>query len=120
MKIAFLLLVFALGAMWYRGDLAEVLQQRPEAFGLPPASQIPSLSEIPLPEVRDFSKTVKEESRHTITSEFIVQNETVKPMSFEEAAKKGDIKAWVASHEVKQEKNEIDKLFNFLARGKHE
>lgn len=119
MKIAFLLLVFALGAMWYRGDLAGVLQQRPEEFGLPPASQIPSLPEMPLPEVRDFSQ-IKEESRRSTTSEFIVQGETVKPMSIEEAAKIGNVKAWVASHEVKQEKNELDKLINFLARGKYE
>jgi len=120
MKIAFLLLMFALGAMWYRGDLASVVEQRPEHLGLPSLEQIPSLPQIAMPEPRDLGKVIHEESRSAKTQEFIVQYETVKPMSIDEAAKKGDIKAWVASHEVKQEKNEIDKLFNFLARGKYE
>jgi len=114
------LLAIGLGGMWYKGHLQDITDLRPEEIGLPSAAQLPALPEVAIPQPRDLSKAIHEESRQANSSEFIVQDAKVKPMSLEEAAKTGEIRAWAHSHQAQEEKSEIDKLMNFLARGKYE
>jgi len=106
--------------MWYRGDLSVFIQQRPEQIGLPSAEQIPTLPQLAMPESRDLNKVIQQESREASVHEFIAQNKNANAQTLQDVEKTGDIKGWLASREVKQEKNEIDKLMNFLARGKYE
>lgn len=122
MKAIFIvaLLAIGLGGMWYKGQLKGIVDHRPEEVGLPSLNQLPSLPEVALPQTRDFSKAAAEETRQAKASEFITQNANTNSVTLEEVAKTGDLRAWVASHQVKEEKNELDKLMNFLARGKYE
>lgn len=114
------LLAIGLGGMWYKGQLKGIVDHRPEEVGLPSLSQLPSLPEVALPQPRDFSKVTAEESRQAKVSEFMTQNNIINSVALEDAAKTGDLRAWLASHQVKEEKSELDKLMNFLARGKYE
>ena len=118
--IFFALLTIGLGGMWYKGQLEGVVELRPDEVGLPSLKQIPSLHEVALPQTRDINKATIQETRQAKVSEFITQNINTNSMSLDDAAKTGDLRAWLASHQVKEEKNEIDKLMNFLSRGKYE
>ena len=114
------LLAIGLGGMWYKGQLNGIVDQRPEEVGLPSLNQLPSLPEVALPQARDLSKVTAEETRQAKVSEFITQNANINLVSLEDAARTGDLRAWVASRQIKEEKSELDKLMNFLAQGKYE
>lgn len=114
------LLTIGLGGMWYKGQLDGVVGLSPDEVGLPSLKQIPSLHEVALPQTRDFDKAAIQETRQAKVSEFITQDIDTNSISLENAAKTGDLRAWLASHQVQEEKNEIDKIMNFLSRGKYE
>lgn len=114
------LLAIGLGGMWYKDQLTGIVGHRPEDVGLPSMNQLPPLTEIALPQARDLSKATAEDTRQAKVSEFITQSANTNSVSLEDAAKTGDIRAWLASHQVKEERSELDKLMNFLARGKYE
>lgn len=114
------LLAIGLGGMWYKGQLKGIVDLQPEEVGLPSMNQLPSLPEVALPQTRDLSLATAEETRQAKLSEFITQNANTNSVSLEDAVKNRDLRTWVVSHQVKEEKNELDKLMNFLARGKYE
>ncbi|MBS4096531.1 MAG: hypothetical protein KGZ83_06805 [Sulfuricella sp.] len=123
MKTAFLLLIFAIGAMWYRGELG--IAARPEEFGLPSAAHIPSIPEISLSPPHDFSKAIREDSSNSKIGDLIVDDPKVKSMTLDglnrlSRTDKDAYQKFLASHQHPQERNEIEKLLNFLSRGKYE
>lgn len=115
------LLAIALVGMWYKGQLDDHIELRPEQLGLPSVDQLSNMGKLHLlPEQRDLSQAVKDHQRAAKVDEFIVQDTAHKPMALDEAVKTGDMRAWAQSHQVPEERSEIDKLLNFFARGKYE
>ena len=118
-----LVLLIAVGGMWYKGQLDNFVELRPEQLGLPSADQLPNMDKLHrqlLPEQRDLSQAVKDHQRTAKVDKFIVQDIAHKPMTLDEAVKTGDIRSWAQSHQMPEERSQIDKLMNFLARGKYE
>ena len=115
MKLAVLILLFALGTMWYRGDIG--FGHRPEEFGLPPASKIPSIQSLPetlAPEPQALDKSIKYETRNAKNWELLSGTDVAMLNSKDlESYQK-----WLAKRQ--QERTISDKLQNFFSHGKYE
>lgn len=105
MKIAVLILLFALGAMWCRGDIG--FGHRPEEFGLPPKSKIPSIQETLAPELKTGTSPAKNWELLTAADAALLNSKD------REAYNK-----WLAKRQ--QERTVSDKLLNFFSQGKYE
>lgn len=103
MKTAFLLLIIALGYMWFRGDFDSQLKQ--------PDSPV--------------SVTVKPAPEKARITDAGVKDKNVKPLGLEVFEKeKSSFSAqqkWLESHRVKdEERTLLDKFHNFASTGKWE
>lgn len=104
MKFAILILLFALGTMWYRGDIG--FGHRPEEFGLPSQSKIPSIAAAIAPDLRESSKSKKWE---LLTGPDVAMLSSKDRESYDK---------WLAIRQ--QERTVSDKLLNFFSHGKYE
>lgn len=110
MKIAVLILLFAIGVMWYRGDIG--FGHRPEEFGLP--STIPkALTANSLPTARELEKSKNNEPRQDRIEQLTSEKVDMLTTKDREAYNKQLAKR-------QQERPVGEKIINFLSYGKYE
>lgn len=112
MKIAIFILIFALGAMWYRGEIGS--GHRPEEFGLPAKSKIPSLQETLAPELQEEGKSKKKAPSPAKTGERLSDADVAMLNSKDREI----YNQWLAKRQ--QERTISEKLVNFFSHGKYE
>lgn len=110
MKLAVLILLFAFGVMWYRGDIG--FGHRPEEFGLP--STIPkALTTNSLPTARELEKSKnngpQQDRIEQLTAEKVDQLSNKDREAYNKQASKPH-----------QERTLGEKVVNFLSYGKYE
>lgn len=112
MKLAVLILLFALGAMWYRGDIG--FGHRPEEFGLPPQSKIPSITATLAPDLQEADKPKTNAPGHTRQWELLTGPDAAMLSSKDRDA----YDKWLTERQRKRTVS--DKLLNFFSHGKYE
>ena len=123
MKTAILILIFALGYMFYRGDLGI----QPEELGLPPTFQ--AVQKPTAPKVVDLKQAIQENGESKNATDLIVKDEKTKPNSKPVGIdiftkEKSSLVAqtlWLESHKVQDEdRTMLDKFHNLVSWGKWE
>jgi hypothetical protein len=116
------LLIAFLGA-WYKGQLSDFLAP-PQAHGLPeiPALAAPEslIEKVTFQESMEKHR-LEDHSRQANTKEFIDTGKTARITDIANFKSAEEYRAWLATRGGQpQERTEIDKLLNLMARGKWE